>query len=273
MVNRRTFLSSAGALAAFGGTHIASAQSQRDELTTAEVSQAFQKGIMEDGEAGARQAWEELGLDPAIEVTQDFQVNTDRDQFRPESTGGNNVRTEAVYEDPKQSDSKLLAGVSKAGQNEVWMAVAMKLRGCNNTIRNSWWCPDAIGIGYNPSDWAAMGEPTVNATKDHTARFTTEDVSQDALAGTVTIKNHNWSGGAGCGAIPEAAANLTGRFKLRDGGEPTTLWGSYTHTFSYSPSGTIKSISGGSGGLGVSLTLDSTPAWSIAHPSDPEDVL
>lgn len=118
-----------------------------------------------------------------------------------------------------------------------------------------------------------MENPTVSATHDHTARFTASDVDDDALAGTITIENHDDNGAASSDSLPEASASLTGRFRLRDDGEPTSLWGTYTHTYSPVPGGTIDSVSGGYGGLEVETSFRSAEVWSIADSTDPQQWL
>ena len=273
MVRRRAFLTSVGALVTLGALETVSARNRSSELSTEEVGEAFYEGMLENGVDGARRALESLGLDPAVEATQDFQMTSDEESISMgEDTGDDGeVSPQYSYGDPKHSDSELVVGVSNApGHDDVWVAVGMTLDGCKTTVRNSWWCPDAIGIGYAPSDWAPMGEPAVHAGRQHEARFTTDDVSDDALAGTVNINGPDLIDPITCDVLPTAGVNLTGRFRLRDGREPSTVWGSYTHTIG-APTSTIKGISGGYGGLGVDLTLDASTVWSIAHPSDPED--
>lgn len=95
--------------------------------------------------------------------------------------------------------------------DDIWMALGVTLAGCNRTVRNSWWCPDAIGIGFNPNDWAVIGEPVGHAGKDHSYQFTADDVAEDALAGTVNINNHvDYIDPSVCRALPRTGASLTG---------------------------------------------------------------
>jgi len=120
--------------------------------------------------------------------------------------------------------------------------------------------------------WAAMGEPSVEATNRHDVRFTTEDVDDDALAGTVNLRDQ-YDGrppALPSERFPPSSITLTGEFRLNDG-IPSTLWGSYTHTWAINPSSTIKTISGGKGGLGVELEFGASKCWSLAKPSDPRD--
>jgi len=135
-------------------------------------------------------------------------------------------------------------------------------------------CPDAIGIGFNTNDWAAVGEPSIEATNRHDARYTTDDVAKDALAGTVKLQNHvdrRELEAPPSERFPPSGITLTGEFRLRDDKVPSTLWGSYTHTWALKPSSTIKSISGGKGGLGVEVAFGASKCWSLAKPSDPRD--
>lgn len=198
-----------------------------------------------------------LGLDP--DVTAD---TLEEDEV---------LSPDRIYGDPSNSDSELTVAVSDNYYEEdsVYITVMMDLRNDKIILRNSWWCDDAIGVGFNKSDWAAMGEPSVYATTDHEADFTAQNVSDDALAGTVDIKRQDSLSGAQI--LPDATVSLTGEFKLRDGGEPTILWGTYSHTVAPSPSGSIKSISGGYGGLGLTVSLSSEVIWSQANPQDPSN--
>lgn len=267
MQGRRRFLLSAGALTAASiGT--VSGSSRNEGLSTEVVNERVLSSVDDNGAEGAKQALEDLGLNPTIKTKS-------LKSARQEETGDEQqVSPEYVYGNPENNGTSIIVAASPAtgNDNEVWMSVSMKLEDPKHKMRNSWWCPDAIGIGFTKSDWAPMGTPSVNATADHTAKYTADDVADDALAGTVNIKNH--AGGIGIGeALPGASVNLTGKFRLRDGGEPSTLWGSYTHTYSPTPGGGINSITGGYGGLDVEVNLRSDKVWSIARPTDPEDDL
>ncbi|WP_018258014.1 hypothetical protein [Halomicrobium katesii] len=277
MPNRRTFLLTAGSLATVGATGAVTAQRQSQKPTTDVVGEAFHQGLVRNGSEGATRALEGFRLEPSVEATREFQVNEDVQADVEAETNDTateqDVEPEYTYNDPENSDSELVVGVSDAGGDEVWVAVGMTLEGLNRTIRNSWWCDDAIGIGYINGDWAPVGEPSVGATERHSAKFTSDDVAQDALAGTVDIVNHNDFGAAAGDSLPSASASLTAKFRLRDDGEPSTIWGSYTHTFAGSPTSSIQGISGGAGGLSVNLSLGAANAWSIAHPTDPADKL
>ncbi|MFC6953018.1 hypothetical protein [Halorubellus litoreus] len=267
MANRRKFISSAGALAALGTTGIAAATKRPDELTAEEVSEAFQDGVVNNGAAGARKNWEELGLNPVVEESQDFEIHDNTGLHTTAGPDeGSEVSPQYKYGDPKNTDSKLISGVSDAGDGKVWMSVAMKLTDPQRSWGNASWVKDGIGIGYIAKDWAPIGEPVVNATEPHSARFRSEDVSQDARAGTVNIKNPG-----GDDLYPDASANITAKFELRPDKIPTTLWGSYSHTKALSPGSNIKSVTGGAGGIELNLDLGASTAWSIAYPSDPSD--
>lgn len=277
MRDRRNFLKvSAGSLASLSAIGAASARRRAGGPSTETVGEAFHRGVVEDGADGARDNLRDLGLETNVEASQAFQVNENPQvsTVRGHSGSGSDVEGQMVYSDPKNSDSELVVGASPDPDkdDEVWMAAGMSLRDDKATVRNSWWCDDAIGIGYVDSDWAPVGTPSVGATEDHTARFTTEDVADNALAGTVNIVNHTGPQ-ATWDSLPDAGASLTGKFHLRDGGEPSTLWGSYTHTFAGSPTSAITGISGGRGGISVDVSFGAAKAWSIAHPSDPRDDL
>ncbi len=269
MRGRRKFLLSAGSLATISTIGTVSASKRDTELSTEKVNREFLSGITENGARGAKQALEDLGLDPTVEESKlaNRDVSEDDQQVSPQY----------VYGDPEDTDSSLVVSSSPAigSDPEVWMSVSMFLEDPKYTLRNSWWCPDAIGVGYNANDWAAVGEPSVRATHDHTAKYTAEDVADDALAGTVELKDHSDKqyGSGASDRLPDATVGLTGKFKLREDKVPTTLWGSYTHTFSPDPTGSIKNISGGKNGLGVEVSLSAAKAWSKALPTDPKDDL
>ncbi|NGM68466.1 hypothetical protein G6M89_05485 [Natronolimnobius sp. AArcel1] len=96
-------------------------------------------------------------------------------------------------------------------------------------------------------------------------------MDDDALAGTVNIEANSPAGdGFSEEDLPEGYVALTGRFRLRDGGEPTTVWGSYTHTYSTTPGGAIEKITGGASGIGVELNTRAQTAWSIGESAAPE---
>lgn len=266
MQSRRNFLRSAGVLATLGTVGMVGASAETSELSKKAVTEAFHDGMMEEGASGARQALEILGLDPIVETTQDFQMGgTEND---------GEVTTQLHYGDPKGSDSELIVGLSNApGAGNVYMTVAMFLDAPSDSLRQAMYCPDAIGIGFNTSDWAAMGEPSIEATNRHDARYTTDDVAKDALAGTVNLRNHvdrREPGAPPSEKFPPSGITLTGEFRLRNG-LPTSLWGSYTHTWAYHPHAGIKTISGGKGGLGIEVSRGASKCWSLAKPSDPRD--
>lgn len=269
MRERRKFLRSVGALASLGAVGTVSANRRKEALSTEAAHQVFHAGVNRNGADGARGALENLGLDPTIESTQDFELGDEDDQ---------EVTPEWAYDDPEDSDSELLVSVTDHWDydDEVYVSIAMRLRDCTYTVRNSWWIDDAIGVGFIESDWAPMGEPAVSATQEHTARYTEEDVASDALAGTVNIVDHaDWYTGCDTGedSLPDATVTLSGRFRLRATGEPSTLWGSYSHTIAAEPYGAIDGITGGYGGISVSTSNLATSAWSIAHPMNPDEEL
>jgi len=266
MQNRRNFLRSAGALATLStvGTICASAEGSAPSKSV--VNQAFHDGMMEDRADGAKRALEELGLDPTVETTRDFQTGDTEDDAA--------VTPQLHYGDPKDSDSELILGLSNAqGADNVYMTVAMFLDSPSDSLRQTMYCPDAIGIGFNSNDWAAMGKPSIEATNRHDARYTTDDVAKDALAGTVNLQNHvdrREPGAPPSEKFPSSGITLTGEFRLRDG-LPTSLWGSYTHTWAFHPYAGIKTISCGKGGLGIEVSRGASKCWSLAKPSDPRD--
>lgn len=274
MQGRRSFLLSAGALAAASTVGTVSASSIDEEITTETITKAFQSASIEGGTEEAERALRDLGLEPLVVTSQDFDLSIpeEDDDLSGASGDDQELDTEMVYGDPSNSGSYLDVAVTlppDGADDKVVVTSSMKLKNCDNAIRNSWFSPDAVGIGYNDSDWAPVGTPTVMVTNDHDAGFTAEDVDDDALAGTVDLVNHTQA--PGDSSLPDSIATLTGEFKLRDGGEWTTMWGSYSHTFSISPYGDIVSISGGTGGLGVELNAGASMAWSIAEPIDPTD--
>lgn len=253
MQQRRQFLATAGSsLAALGVAGQASADEVK--LTKEKINQAAVRGNERNGSTGIERELMSLGLDP--DVTADTLEEDDV------------LSPDRIYGDPSNSNSELTVSVMDSYQdNTVYTAVTMDLRGAKFIISNSWWCDDVIGVGFNKSDWAPMGEPSVSATTDHEADFTAQNVANDALAGTVNIKRQDTL--SGDPILPDATVSLTGEFKLRDGGEPTTLWGTYSHTAAPSPSGSIQSISGGYGGLELTVSLSSQVIWSQANPQDP----
>ncbi|WP_238392131.1 hypothetical protein [Halorussus amylolyticus] len=257
-------MSAGAAAAALGTVGSVNAKDKAESLPLEAINNKFHNAVKDDGAAGAKDGFEGFGLNPIVQKSQDFKVNEIPDD-------DSDVTPQYSYKDPKESNSELITSLSTY-DGDVVLGVSMILRGCATTFRNSWFVDDAIGIGFNDSDWADVGEPAVTASTDHTARFTQSDVASNALAGTVDIVNQD-GGVATCDAIPKATVSLTGQFRLRDGGEPTTLWGSYSHTFGYEPTGTIQSIEGGRGGISLNLKLGASTYWSIADPSDPEDVL
>jgi hypothetical protein len=265
MQSRRNFLRSAGVLATLGTVGMVGASAEPSELSKKAVNEAFHDGMMEGGASGASQALEALGLDPTVKTTRDFQMG--------DAGNEGEVTTQLHYGDPEHSDSELVVGLSNApGADNIYMTVAMFLDSPTDSFRHAMYCPDAIGIGFNKSHWAAMGEPSIEATNQHDARFTTEDVADDALAGTVKLRDQ-YDGrppALPSERFPPSGITLTGEFRLLDG-VPTTLWGSYTHTWAIKQSSTIKTISGGKGGLGVELEFGASKCWSLAKPSDPRD--
>lgn len=268
MPSRRTFLLSTGALATTGIAATGTARRAKQAPSRDEINEAFRRGVASDGADGARANLEDLGLDPQVSETSNFQFHEKEADTKRASES--TASAQWTYEDPDGGDSKLVTSLTDLDSwkdGDVVLSVAMHLDGCNAALRNSWWVDDAIGIGYKDQDWAPVGEPSVSVDSPHSAKFTEEDVSDDALAGTIdTYRDYN---DARCDTLPEATASLTGEFKLRPGGVKSTLWGSYTHTVAASPSGVIEGIEGGRGGISVSLSFSASKAWSIAKPEDP----
>jgi hypothetical protein len=266
MRTRRNFLRSAGALTTLGTAGLVGARTESTTPSIEEVNQAFHDGMMAGGASGARRALEDLDLDPKVDATRDFQMGEKKD--------AGTVTPQLHYGGPKDSDSELVVGLSNApGPDNVYMTVAMFLDSPADSVRHAMYCPDAIGIGFNQKHWAAMGEPSIEATNRHDARFTAHDVAKDALAGTVKLRDQ-YDGrppALPSERFPPSGITLTGEFRLMDGGVPSQLWGSYTHTWALKPSSTIKSISGGKGGLGVEVAFGASKCWSLAKPSDPRD--
>lgn len=273
MQRRRKFLLSTGALA-LGGIGTATARRSGNGPSKEAFHNTFHNAIQRGGAEEARRALDNLGVDAVVKEAQSFDVASE-EELEEVLGGDSDVTPEKAYEDPRDSDSTLHVSVGSVSgeEDQVWVATSMSLDGCSKTIRNSWWIQDAIGVGFIDQDWAAMGKPTVAASQEHTARFTEEDVANDALAGTVTIENHREDNTASCDSIPPAGATLTGEFRLRDGGEPSTIWGSYSHTIAPDPWGSLGTITGGVGGIQVSTSAGATTYWSIADPIDPEPYL
>lgn len=247
--------------------------SNGQRFTKAQINSAALAGAMADDPDGVEQALTEIGLDPTVVST--AVSEGDLTEAADESTDGPTTSPDYVYGDPDSSNTELTVATSPVygESNQVWATVSIALEDAKYPFRNSWWCPDAIGFGFNDSDWAGVGEPNVQASDGHNAKFTAEDVAQDALAGTIELKDRTPTVGDPVDYLPDAVASLTGKFELRDGGVATTVWGSYTHTFAPEPSGAIDSISGGSGGLGVTVSLSAAKAWSKAQPTDPSESL
>jgi hypothetical protein len=183
------------------------------------------------------------------------------------------VTPQLHYGDPKDSESELVVGLSNApGPETVYMTVAMFLDSPDDSFRNAHFCPDAIGIGFRKSDWASTGVPEIKATNQHDARFTSEDVAEDALAGTVNLYDdyERRPPAIPSERFPPSGTTLTGELSLRTDEDPSVLSGTYTHTWSFVPIAEISKITGGKGGLGVEVDNGSN-CWSLAKGSDPED--
>lgn len=268
MHKRRDLLLSAGALATTSA--VGTVGARRDEgLSPKEVNKEFLSGTSEDGVKGAKQALEDLGLDPTVNSKSLGSVK------QKKSKDEEQVSSQGMYGKPEDTDSELIVSVSPTDGNdpEIWMSLSMKLKDPKHSIRHSWFCPDAIGFGYIDKDWGPKGTPGVSVTQDHTAKYTTEDVADNALAGTVNLENHydRYEDSADPEeALPEATASMTSKFELRKDKIPTTIWGTYTHTYSPTGGGGIDKIAGGYKGLDVELNFRAAKAWSIAKPVDPE---
>jgi len=274
MRNRRKFLCSAGALAALGTVGKASASNQRKGLSTEAVHQKIHSGAQRDGVEGVKQALDTPRLDSVVQQSEDFELAS-QNEVKEVVGDESDVSADYAYEDPEDSDSEISVSVytDMFTDDEVFVTASMNLRGCSRTFRNAWFIENAIGLIFIDQDWAPMGESRVSASQDHSARFTEENVADEARAATVDIDNHSSTGGATCGSLPDATVSLTSHFRLRSGGEPTTIWGSYSHTIAPDPWGAIQGIDGGSNGISVSTSYGATTYWSIGDPVDPEDVL
>lgn len=141
MQNRRTFLLSAGAVTAASAVGTVSATRQTDGLTTEVINDAFLSGVAENGSEGAERALEELGLDPVVEETREFE-STGRStavEGQPATTDDRQITIHNTYEDPKSSDSALVVSASPVmgSDPEVFVSVSMTLSGRDQTVRNS----------------------------------------------------------------------------------------------------------------------------------------
>ncbi|ADJ15826.1 hypothetical protein [Halalkalicoccus jeotgali] len=218
----------------------------------------------------------DLGLDPTVKsaALSAADLTQSADDLGEQSGTSPVVSPDYVYGNPDSSSTRLIVStVPVYGErNQVRATATMMLNDAKYAFRNSWFCPDAIGFGFINQDWAPVGTPSVSVTNGHNAKFTARDVAQDALAGTIDLKNRAPAFSLE-GFLPDATASLTGKFQLRDGGVASSLWGSYTHTFSPLPNGAIESISGGYGGLGITLGSSPATAWCKAKPVDPRNSL
>lgn len=275
MQGRRSFILSAGTLASLGsiGTVSAASQSQQRSLKT--VNETVHTAALENGAEGAEAALEDLGSNA---TTEQIEIRDDETAEGHESNLDDSsdpvITPDYVYGDPDESASALtVSSFPRTGRdNEIFVSMNMVLRSARHAVRNSWWAPDIIGIGFNERDWAPVREPLLNASEDHTARFTADNVDSDALAGTVNIRNHNRFI-VSTSSLPDAIVTLSGQFRLRDNAVPTTLWGSYVHTFAPEPTGSIRGITGGIGGIEVETKTATSVAWSKAQPTNPENAL
>ncbi len=269
MRSRRKLLVTSAAALSVSATHsVAGFKSQ--EPTIKEVQKAVARGIDDSGPKGGKEAMQDLGIDARVQTTQDFQVNEHALETVEKGAKDGEFHAEYAFEDPRDSDSEfsLITG-DAASEEEVYITPHMHLDGCSTTTRNSWWVDDAIGVGFTGEDWAEVGEPSVTIDDPHEARFTSENVEDDATAGTISIEADE----AVCASLESGDAFLTAKYRLREDKVPSTLWGSYSHTIGGSPYSSIESISGGKGGLGLSLSFSGNTYWSIAKPFDPEEYL
>lgn len=275
MQGRRSFILSAGTLASFGSIGTTSAATQSEMLSLQTVDETVHTAALENGAEGAKAALESLGPNVAAEQIEirDDEPSEEHESNLADGTNGT-ITPEYIYSDPNESASALtVSSFPRTGKDdEIIVSMNMVLRGARHAIRNSWWAPDVIGIGFNERDWAPVREPLLSVSEDHTARFTADNVDSDALAGTVNIRNHNRFI-ASTSSLPDAIVTLSGQFKLRDNAVPTTLWGSYVHTFAPEPTGSIRGITGGVGGIEVETKTATSVAWSKARPTNPEGAL
>lgn len=276
MKNRRQFIAAAaGSLATVGAIGRVRA-ADGEELSKEDINSAALSGAQRNGSDGVEQALTDLGLDPTVKSAAISTADLTQPVDDADNQSGDSlvVSPDYVYGNPDSSSTRLIVStVPVYGEsNQVWRTTTMVLNDAKYAFRNSWFCPDAIGFGFISQDWAPVGVPNVSATDGHNAKFTAQDVAQDALAGTIELKNRTPASSPE-GFLPDAIASLTGKFQLRDGGVASSLWGSYTHTFAPDPSGAITSISGGFRGLGVSVSLTAATAWSKALATDPSNSL
>jgi len=160
----------------------------------------------------------------------------------------------------------------------VYVTVAMFLDAPTIGWHHAAYCPDVIGIGYDPDDWAGVGVPSLKTTGRHGARFRpdTVGVGVGVLAGAVTLRNHvdrRKPGTVAMERLPPAGVTLTGEFTLLDDGEPSRFWGSYAHTCSLTPVSGIKRISSESAGLSVEVGGFGSTCWSASKTADPREHL
>lgn len=230
------------------------------------IHEAARRGVSEDGLAGGKENLEDLGLDVGGSSSSDFDLG------ETPKVPQKRASAQYTYGDPTEGEGELHVlhtGAGSVYRGDVIISVTMDLEGCSPAVRNSWWIDDGIGVGFNPKDWGIVGEPEVSADYPHTGHFTSSNVADDALAGTIDINLEDDRGVGGCSAFaPPSAATLTGNFKARSTDVVSSLWGSYEHTFSPTPGDSINSISGGAGGISLGLGYSGGTAWSIAEPVD-----
>lgn len=170
-----------------------------------------------------------------------------------------------------QSNSELSTVVSSATRDDrVWLTVHMSLDGTPERFREAQYIDDVIGIGFNNDHWSTVGQPYLSITDEydaHSAHFYSDSLSEGGLAAFVDL------GPNPIGRLPERA-HVTLQTQLRNlDGIPGTLWGSYEHTWGFSSTGSIDSVSGGVGPLSIELSISAQTAWDTAVSVDPAPYL
>jgi hypothetical protein len=221
--------------------------------------------MMEARAEGAKRALEDLGLDATVDTTRDSRMGDTEDDFA--------VTPQLRYGDPKDSESELVVGLSNApGPETVYVTVAMFLDAPTDSWRQATDCPDVIGIVFDPDDWANVGVPSLETTGRHSARFRPDTVGTNFLAGAVTLRNHvdrRKPGTPPSERFPPSGVTLTGEFGLRGDDTPSRFRGTYVHTWAPTPFSGIENVSGGPGGLEVTVAGLGSTCWSTDTTADP----
>lgn len=256
-MNRRSIIAAVGSFTAMGTIGTVTAQNRNGKKSRKQIVESFH----EDGLEGVKNEFGKQNLDYTVTSTTLEEKQSKESEITPN----------AGY-DEGSSEVTIMLGENDSHPDRIWATTLMELEGVDTLATYYKGIEDAIGISFNDDHWSVVGstyksiQHPDDVEEEGEVSFYSESLEGGGLAVTVDLPVDYY---IRSDPRPPETTDVSVMTELRNlDGVAGNIFGTYVHQ---GGTGSIDTISGGYGGLGVELSgFGSNKIFDIATDGNPD---